>query len=171
MAILIEGGADVNAATSKTTDHGPRNVTPLSAAAGLGNVEAVRLLLAHNAEVDPRDKTFVSPLYKACRANNLEIVSMLLDAGAAANPEQVPEMSSPLAQAVDHHNEQLVALLLQAGAQANGRLRSTVSTFWLCRWFDSACRHAVAKIRLAAGSLTGHAWSTGHCNALSSQVK
>lgn len=88
--ILLALGANIEALDSN-------DETPLHKAASSYKPEAVKTLLTHGAEVDPLNSSGHSPLAKAlCQCSNihiipiLEIVSLLLDAGA----EKTEDMKS-----------------------------------------------------------------------------
>jgi ankyrin repeat protein len=51
-----------------------------------GNVELVRLLLDHGADINVRNRWGVSPLIRAVQDGNLEMVRLLLSYGSAATP-------------------------------------------------------------------------------------
>lgn len=104
--------------------------TPLTGAARNGNTELVRLLLARKADVNaigaetgPRVKngliTFarVTALHMAAVSGNVDVVRMLLDAGAAIDPLDARGMTPLMfAIATDRPNTRLIRLLVQAGA-------------------------------------------------------
>lgn len=75
--LLIERGADVNAAT-KTGG------TPLMAAVAKGRLELVKLLLAHGADPNPTGGK-QAPLHVAVKNGCLECVRALVEAGADVN--------------------------------------------------------------------------------------
>ena len=56
--------------------------SPLHAAVEAGRLEIVRLLLEHNAPLDPMDKDQRTPLVVAAMLGHDEIVTILLSAGA-----------------------------------------------------------------------------------------
>ena len=89
--LLIERGADVNALRIRP----PFEESPLYAASEHGDIDLVRLLLANGADVEPRNEapddgtgnTVNLPLYNACQYHHVEVVEVLLEAGA--NPSFV----------------------------------------------------------------------------------
>ena len=56
--------------------------TPLDCAASKGHDKIVRLLVHHEAEVDPTDKSKITPLHLASREGHLSVVVTLLQFGA-----------------------------------------------------------------------------------------
>ena len=56
--------------------------TPLQAAVAIGDIDLVRLLLDHEADVNTWDRYFDGPLQIACGSGRLDIVQTLLDARA-----------------------------------------------------------------------------------------
>ena len=75
--LLISGGADVN----KPSDP-PLYCPPLCDAAEKGYVDIVETLLRRGALVDGVDCTSVTPLMLAAREARLDVIEVLLDAGA-----------------------------------------------------------------------------------------
>lgn len=59
--------------------------TPLMWATRRGDVSAIKLLLAHGADPNVKDRSLVSPLHKAVADADDESVMVLLQAGAVAN--------------------------------------------------------------------------------------
>lgn len=110
MRSLIEGGADVNEAF---TAYEPR--TPLNAAARAGHVDAVKLLLSYDAEVDRVVSGDATALIDAARGGHAEIVALLLENGADPN-RVVRGDGSALAAASGRGNDEMVAMLLAHGA-------------------------------------------------------
>ena len=70
---LIDSGADVN---YKNDD------TALTEAASYNNINAVKVLIKNNADVNVQNRGGMTALMSACYNGNLEMTKMLLDAGA-----------------------------------------------------------------------------------------
>jgi len=111
--------------------------TPLHHAAAQRNVEMVKLLLAHGADVNVvQRKTGVTPLHEVLRAGydeaaHLSLVQMLLDAGAGPNlPRNMVDFNgrgkneklrTVLQLAIARGARQTVSLLLEHGADIDRR--------------------------------------------------
>jgi ankyrin repeat protein len=89
--------------------------TALHRAARLGYGDVVKALLAHGAEVDAKDDGGATPLVDARSA---WVTEMLLDAGAAVEPEPAPYMT-PLGRALAWGDDDCARLLLARGADVN----------------------------------------------------
>jgi ankyrin repeat protein len=111
---LIRAGHDVNALEG--------GETPLSRAVTFRKVESVRLLLANGADPDlcgpGVDPPWASPFLNYNDSTSLQIVGMLLDAGANPNVHGTFRQT-PLHQAADTGNLALVRALVAAGADVN----------------------------------------------------
>ncbi len=97
--LLIEWGADVNAAIDLKVDVNNGGFTPLTSACGSGHSDVVRLLLDARADPDKaslkdrfvtkengRDvdnKVWMKPLYSACKHGDPECVKLILAAGVS----------------------------------------------------------------------------------------
>gem|GEM_PF-844634 len=116
---LIAAGLDVNAVNI----HGE---TPLHLAAADDNVEQVRILLEHGADVNIRDKTGNTPLItlsRNCSSNRgieqeLTIVRMLLDRGADINARNYFGATAliKLSELNMDRREDLIRLLIERGS-------------------------------------------------------
>jgi beta-lactamase regulating signal transducer with metallopeptidase domain/ankyrin repeat protein len=120
---LLEKGGPVDPPQDK-------QITPLGLAALLGNMDAVKLFIAHHADVNagaaistnPKFKiaTRMSPLWLAASEGQDEIVEYLLQHGAVTGPAalwQAAENSFPyLDQRSKDHFEKTVRMLIDAGA-------------------------------------------------------
>jgi ankyrin repeat protein len=109
--ILLDAGANPNQIT--------RCTNPLSYAATYDQIKIVKLLLAHNANVDIEDGC---PLKRAAFNGNTELVALLLKSGAKVDIE-LDFVGSALYLAASNGRTKCVRLLLEAGANANARSR------------------------------------------------
>jgi len=114
---LLDNGAQVNA----LDDNG---YTALDDAARTGNLDAVKLLVKHNADVNlnhrnTRASFKLSPLFHAITSNHHEIVQFLLDNGANANIKTSWGLT-PLtcAKIISHgcSHDEILGILLRHGA-------------------------------------------------------
>jgi len=110
---LLDGGADPN-------EYAPDGFTPLTLAAFFKHPDAVRLLLVSGADVHRRARNEhlkVLPIHSAAANNgSIEVVRMLLDAGADVNATQ-PGGFRAIDAARQERNEELERLLLDRGSQ------------------------------------------------------
>jgi uncharacterized protein len=108
---LVRYGAEVNT----VNDCGG---TPLSEAASLGNADLVSYLLSVGAKLWVQEQTEPS-LHEAVRGGNLEIVKMLIHAGANVNGENDLDETPLHIAAQEDKNIEIVHLLLASGANVN----------------------------------------------------
>jgi len=112
LAELLDEGADPNA-------FAPDGFTPLTLAAFFKHAEAARLLLDRGADVHQRarhEQIQVLPIHSAAAdGGSVEIVRMLLDAGADPDAEQ-PGGFRAIDAARQDDNKDLERLLLERGA-------------------------------------------------------
>jgi len=129
---LIEHGADVDAPCAIVgsprglRDDGlflrrPGKVegpgTPLDYAVDSGRARLVRHLLARGADVE--GGRWITPLSSAAEHGNIEIMTLLLDRGAAVNKVPSADTSTPLIDAAGEGWTEAVRLLLDRGAAVN----------------------------------------------------
>ena len=102
---------------ASNTYYWPLNVTPLYYAAGIGDLETMRLLLRHGADVNGAgsDQT---PLHHAVIMNQETAVTLLLDRGANINASTSKGLT-PLHHAIIRGNEQMAKLLIKRGASVS----------------------------------------------------
>ena len=121
--ILVAAGADVNA-------EGFMSRTPLSLATEEGATEIMRILLGPGPEAgtsaDGEDKEAASApsigseaLFTAIEKSDVEMVRLLVEAGADVNAAEGFGRSTPLLDAVEQSDVEIVRLLLEAGADVN----------------------------------------------------
>jgi ankyrin repeat protein len=140
--------ADPSAARSYSGD----GWTPLHLAAAFASPAAVKVLLAHGADVDALSKNPLSnqPLHAAVSLNtSSEVVTALLDAGADVNAKQAGGFT-PLHQAADSGKAEIVAILLARGADRSA----------LCDKAKTAADYARARDRIALADLLSHSTTT-----------
>jgi uncharacterized protein len=94
----------------------------LARAAGAGNADEVRRLLAAGARVNAMDQTYSTPLAHAVRNDHLEVVEVLLAAGANVNTRDFTSAST-LHMAAAYSSPAVLQLLLDAGADVNSVTR------------------------------------------------
>ncbi len=111
LRLLLEKGADVNLATLNGR-------TPLMAAAGGGQVPAIKLLVEKKANVKIASGTGSTALMDAVASKNAGAVRLLIENGADVNARTKRRQSS-LGAAAMAGNEEIVRLLLDHGAQVN----------------------------------------------------
>ena len=111
MKILIDAGADVNAAL-------PNRDTPLQGAVFNNHEGAVRLLLDAGADVNFTGTSSQPPLHIAIERWCPEIISILLEHGADPNAID-PAGYPPLCTAIKTKATKAVPLLLKSGADPN----------------------------------------------------
>ncbi|XP_014673036.1 PREDICTED: putative ankyrin repeat protein RF_0381 [Priapulus caudatus] len=113
MRLLLEAGADPNVAN---TDSG---ATPLTMAGSKGDEAAVRMLLSHGANANAANSHGETSLYHATYCGKLNIMRLLLEAGADPNVAETMSGKMPLMMAVSKGDEAVVRMLLSHGADAN----------------------------------------------------
>ena len=91
----------------------------LADAAQRGDVDAVRSLLAEDADVSAAQGDGMTALHWAVYRNDLELVQLLTEAGADIHAVTREEALTPLLLAGGTGNAALIELLLDAGADAN----------------------------------------------------
>lgn len=83
-----------------------------------GNVEAVKVVLSRDVDMNSPDAGGLTPVLIACHTGNFHILSLLLKHGANVNQEQ-EFFGTPLHYACWNEDTQLVRLLLDNGAKSN----------------------------------------------------
>jgi ankyrin repeat protein len=114
----------------------PYNVTPLLEATGEGHLEMARFLIEHGAEVDFTGMSEGSPLTLAAYCGKLELLQLLLAAGADPNLSLPGGGETALHMAAVRSHTEAVLLLLHAAANPNLHAKSGVVT----SMFDGSAR-------------------------------
>lgn len=133
--LLIKHGADVNASTSWDV--------PLSIATGRGDIALVGLLLRLGA-----DANAAGSLQTACQGGHVEIVRILLAAGAHVNTAWDQISSTPLQEACREGHVEIVRILLAAGAHVNAKFHAATPLHEACQ----GGHVEIARMLLAAGA-------------------
>jgi ankyrin repeat protein len=108
-----------------------------------GRVENLKFLLARGAQVDKQNNNGETMLLVAANEHNVEIVKVLIDAGADLNVRS-RKFISPLHEALER-NVEIATLLLRAGASVNGVGPRGCSA---CHVAARSQYHAVQSLRL-----------------------
>ncbi|OJJ98985.1 hypothetical protein ASPACDRAFT_61660 [Aspergillus aculeatus ATCC 16872] len=108
--MLLESGADVNAARDETT--------PLMCAANKKQDETVRMLLDRKADVNATNSAGRTALGLAILSGTCKSADLLIDSGADVNAVG-PGPSTPLYLAIVYSGKKMVRLLLDKGADVN----------------------------------------------------
>ncbi len=116
---LIDGGGNVN-------EFNASGWSPLLLAIKKDtNVEMLRYLISKGADVNARSKTEFArtPLIDAAGEATPDVITVLLEAGAEVNTQQLGTGQTPLLAALNRQNPRLdvVAALLKAGADVNAQ--------------------------------------------------
>ncbi|MGB6340817.1 MAG: ankyrin repeat domain-containing protein [Candidatus Aminicenantaceae bacterium] len=111
--LLIANGLDVNA---KSTASGEtKDITPLHAAAGKGNIEVAEVLIRNGAELEARlSQNQNTPLHLAVRNNHKAAVALLIDKGADVNAKS-KRGETPLDLAISNGHKELAEILSKHG--------------------------------------------------------
>eukprot|EP00439_Symbiodinium_sp_Y106_P080400 s49_g19.t1 len=125
---LLEARHDPNLADS----HG---MTPLAAASHGGHVEAARLLLEAEADVNISTND-ITPLICACRRGYAEVVQVLLAARADTN--FAGERGTALSLACGQGNVAVARMLLEAGANKNAMNCGSSALMIASAWGETA---------------------------------
>ncbi len=112
LELLLKRGAEVDARAKTKFDN-----TPLQAAALTGQVEAIRRLIAHGADVRVKQAEGATALHEAAALGNEQLATLLLDAGADVNARD-HDGSTPLDIAMKRNRTEVAALLRRHGAKA-----------------------------------------------------
>lgn len=99
---------DINAVIANET-------TPLMKAAHIGNVEIVRLLVKHGAQLDARNADGNNALWLACVGRHLDVIDLLVDSGIDMDNRN-DNGATPLMYAASSGIADVVAHLLAKGA-------------------------------------------------------
>ncbi|KAH9881166.1 hypothetical protein J1614_001661 [Plenodomus biglobosus] len=118
VGLLLRAGADPNGQT-EPSHHLGGTMTALVAAAGVGDVSLVTVLIQYGADphAHPKGRISRSPLQAACEAGKLAVVQLLLDHGADVNaPPAWHNGGTALQFAAINGNPEIVLMLLAHGA-------------------------------------------------------
>jgi ankyrin repeat protein len=114
---LLESEVDINFLHRKT------GMTPLMTAAHAGCIAVVELQLRYNADPNLRADDNASALHWASRNGNLEVVNMLVAAGADLNARRQTERdgdgAAPIHMALGESHDDVAIALVEAGASVD----------------------------------------------------
>ncbi|XP_061169144.1 ankyrin-1-like [Saccostrea echinata] len=128
VSLLLENGANVNTKDRWSMDN------PLYVAAGLGNLDIIKLLIERKADTEMTAKRGRTPLINACRNGCTQAAQCLLENGANVNKHD-DQNCTPLLHASMNGHVDIVKLLL--GNKADITLHSVrgnsplyIASFW-----------------------------------------
>ena len=110
VTLLVERGADVNRAARNEMQ-----VQPLHAAVAGRSIEAVKVLLAHGADVNARQQVGYTPLMSAAAAGRDDMTDLLLARGA--DPSQTSDDGKTAAVIASEHGHPQLGSRLQPAAR------------------------------------------------------
>ncbi len=124
MSDLIESGADANCFYSYEEEWEGEilsdTTTPLHAAAWSGEIDAIKMLLGHGADVSARNSIGGTPLHAASRTGKADAAGTLLRNGADVNGRD-EDGDTPLHRAAWSESPATVSTLLRHGAEVNAQ--------------------------------------------------
>ncbi|KAL5283184.1 ANKRD17 family protein [Megaselia abdita] len=103
---------------AQVEDKGQKDCTPLMEAASAGHLDIVKLLIAHNADVNAQCATGNTPLMFSCASGHVEVVKELLKHGANVE-DQNENGHTPLMEAASAGHVEVAKVLLEHGAGIN----------------------------------------------------
>lgn len=109
VSFLLARGADTNIRLSGDSE---TSLSPVSYAASRGNLEILKILLSHGAEVEDPEADH-RPIWWAIFHRNLDMARLFIDNGANLSPEMPGAW--PLCEAVSRGHAGMVRLMLEAG--------------------------------------------------------
>lgn len=104
----------------------------LEEAIGSNDPAVLEKALAKKPDVNKADKNGVTPLMSACRQGNLDMVKILLEAGANVNEPKSPKGRTPLMVACAYYSDvEVCKLLIARGADVNAKANDGTTALML----------------------------------------
>ena len=141
--LLLEAGSPPDA------DLDPHGVTPVMEAARYAHNDVIRLLLDAGADIARRDDTQETALHVAALTDDLELIEMLLAAGADPNAREEIFNETPLHVAALWSEPASIAALAEGGADVEAQARDAETPLFIAAKSGNG-RNVVAM--LAAGA-------------------
>ncbi|BFZ06186.1 hypothetical protein BsWGS_09225 [Bradybaena similaris] len=149
---LLQQGGNVDEFYEDTMNISSKSL--LHVCCGKGNVECLKVLIEHGAQLDVRDKWGQTPLMYSVIIQFPEVTKVLLDANADLVTCQDRYGKAPLHCAVEAENEELVQLLLQYGADINIRCHDGMTPLMMCCTADTGGnKTGLMRLLLEAGAM------------------
>lgn len=89
------------------------------------DVMRVHQLLTPDGDIDPNgtlDEAGITPLHYAAQNNALEVIPLLIEAGADPDVKTHPEGDTPLTIAILHNHQRVIELLLSYNQKVDRRM-------------------------------------------------
>lgn len=120
VSALVEAGADVHKTSRFADDDEP----PIQTAVRHSNVDVVRVLLKHGANVNYQTSEGFTALHKAARRGCADILQALVSEGLADHSLRLINGSQPIHSAARWNQPDCIQVLVEAGADINSRNNS-----------------------------------------------
>jgi cytohesin len=157
VALLLDAGSSPNTAVGRRGEY-PNWRPALHIAVAQRNLEIVKLLLAHQVDLEARDQFSTTALHDAASAGAAGIVAALIEAGADVNVQQlgyelpcgsgrekIPSLTTPLHLAAAHGNPATIKILVEAGAKIEATTNSWETPLMQAakaRWYRADKAHS-----------------------------
>ena len=110
----------LNSGSTVSADNVLLGWTPLHTAAGLGNAEAIKLLVERKADIEARNMLGQTPLHRAAIGGNAEAIKLLVERKANIEAREI-DGQTPLHLAASTGKTEAIKVLITLGANTKAR--------------------------------------------------